>query len=67
MSGLLSVALGVVLMVAPGAGVMAVLWWIGGFSIVFGVLTIMLGFRLKGVKDRVAPRLALGWDSPNRS
>ena len=49
LSGLLSVA--------PGAGVMAVLWWIGGFSIVFGVLTIMLGFRLKGVKDRVAQRL----------
>jgi uncharacterized membrane protein HdeD (DUF308 family) len=57
LSGLLSVALGAVLMVAPGAGVMAVLWWIGGFSIVFGVLTIMLGFRLKGVKDRVAQRL----------
>ena len=58
LSGLLSVALGAFLMVAPGAGVMAVLWWIGGFSIVFGVLTIMLGFRLKGVKDRLVPRLA---------
>ena len=57
LSGLLSLALGVVLMAAPGAGALAVLWWIGGFAIVFGVLTIMLGFRLKGVKDRVATRM----------
>lgn len=57
LSGLLSVALGVVLVVAPGAGALAVLWWIGAFAIVFGVLTIMLGFRLKGLKDGLAPRM----------
>jgi uncharacterized membrane protein HdeD (DUF308 family) len=54
LSGLLSVALGVLLVAAPGAGALAVLWWIGAFAIVFGVLTIALGFRLKGVKDRLA-------------
>jgi uncharacterized membrane protein HdeD (DUF308 family) len=54
LSGLLSVALGVLLIAAPGAGALAVLWWIGAFSIVFGVLTIALGFRLKGMKDRLA-------------
>jgi len=58
LSGLLSVVLGVLLVVAPGAGVLAVLWWIGGFAIVFGILTILLGIRLKGVKDRLAHRLA---------
>ena len=57
LSGLLSLALGVVLVVAPGAGALAVLWWIGAFAIVFGVLTIMLGLRLKGLKDRLAPRM----------
>ena len=57
LSGLLSLALGVVLVVAPGAGALAVLWWIAAFAIVFGVLTIMLGFRLKGLKDRLAPRM----------
>jgi uncharacterized membrane protein HdeD (DUF308 family) len=57
LSGLLSLVLGLVLIVAPGAGVLAVLWWIGAFAIVFGVLTIMLGFRLKGVKDRLAHRM----------
>ena len=54
LSGLLSVALGVFLWVAPGAGALAVLWWIGAVAIVFGVLTIMLGMRLKGLKDRLA-------------
>jgi uncharacterized membrane protein HdeD (DUF308 family) len=58
LSGLLSVVLGVILIVVPGAGVLAVLWWIGAFAIVFGVLTIILGFRLKGVRDRLAHRPA---------
>ena len=53
LSGLLSVALGVILWIAPGAGVLAVLWWIGAFAVVFGILTIALGMRLKGVKDRL--------------
>jgi uncharacterized membrane protein HdeD (DUF308 family) len=58
LSGLLSVGLGLFLFAAPGAGAIAVLWWIGAFAIVFGVLEIILGFRLKGLKDRVGHRLA---------
>ncbi|HEY7140613.1 MAG TPA: HdeD family acid-resistance protein [Methylomirabilota bacterium] len=58
LSGLLSLALGVILIAAPGAGALAVLWWIGAFAILFGILTIILGFRLKGVKDRLAQRMA---------
>ena len=55
LSGLLSVALGVFLILAPGAGALALLWWIGGFAIVVGFLMIMLGLRLKGIRDRLAP------------
>jgi uncharacterized membrane protein HdeD (DUF308 family) len=58
LSGFLSVILGGILIVAPGAGALAVLWWIGAFAILFGILTIVLGFRLKGVKDRLAQRTA---------
>lgn len=58
LSGLLSMVLGVLLFVAPGAGALAVLWWIGAFAIVFGVLTMILGFRLKGLKNRVVRRTA---------
>jgi uncharacterized membrane protein HdeD (DUF308 family) len=54
LSGFLSVAFGLVLLWAPGAGALALLWWIGGFAILVGLVTIVLGFRLKGVHDRLA-------------
>ena len=57
LSGLLSLVLGALLVVAPGAGALAVLWWIGAFALVFGVLTIALGFRLKRVNDTLGHRL----------
>jgi uncharacterized membrane protein HdeD (DUF308 family) len=60
LNGVLSVALGVVLIVAPGAGALAVLWLIGSFAIVVGILMIALGFRLKGMKNTGARRLAYG-------
>jgi uncharacterized membrane protein HdeD (DUF308 family) len=50
LSGVLSVLLGVVLILAPGAGALAVIWWIGAAAIVFGVLTILLGLRLKRLR-----------------
>ena len=52
LGGVLSVVLGVFLIAAPGAGALALLWWIGAFAIVFGVLTVILGFRLKGLGGR---------------
>ncbi len=51
LSGVLSILLGVVLILAPGAGALALVWWIGAFAIAVGVLTIILGFRLKGIRD----------------
>jgi uncharacterized membrane protein HdeD (DUF308 family) len=53
LSGFLSIVLGVFLMVAPGAGILAVLWWVGATAIVFGVLTIMLGVRLRKMKEQL--------------
>lgn len=46
LGGLASVLFGVVLMVRPGAGALAVLWLIGAYAIAFGVLPILLGFGL---------------------
>ena len=60
LNGVLSVLFGVVLIVAPGAGALAVLWLIGSFAIVVGILMIALGFRLKGMKNTGARRLAYG-------
>ena len=48
LSGVLSVIFGVLMVLSPGAGALAVLWVIASYSIVFGALLIFLGFRLKG-------------------
>jgi uncharacterized membrane protein HdeD (DUF308 family) len=47
LSGLLSVALGIVLLAAPQAGALAMVLWIGAYAVVGGVLTIGLGFWLR--------------------
>jgi uncharacterized membrane protein HdeD (DUF308 family) len=60
LSGVLSIALGILLVIAPGAGALAVLWWIGSFAIVAGIVMIILGFRLKGLKEDVIRRPAYG-------
>ena len=47
LSGLLSVAFGVVAAIHPGAGALAMLWMIGGYAVGFGVLLIGLGLRVR--------------------
>lgn len=43
--GLLSVVFGTVLMTLPGMGVLALVWLIGGYAIVVGLLYLALAFR----------------------
>ena len=45
LSGFLSVLFGLILIVRPGAGALAILWLIGGYAIVFGIVLILLGLR----------------------
>jgi uncharacterized membrane protein HdeD (DUF308 family) len=47
LSGLLSVAFGALAFLNPGAGALGVLWMIASYSIGFGFLGIVLGFRLR--------------------
>src|SRR6185295_3674660 len=47
LSGALSVLFGIVLLIAPGAGALALIWVIGAYAIVFGVLMIMAALKLK--------------------
>jgi uncharacterized membrane protein HdeD (DUF308 family) len=63
LSGVLSMALGVLLIVAPGPGALAVVIWIGAYAFVFGVLLFALGLRLKGLgsprhRGQAAPGVA---------
>ncbi len=50
LNGILSIAFGVILMVQPGAGALAVVWMIAWFAIFFGCLYIALAFRLRQYK-----------------
>jgi uncharacterized membrane protein HdeD (DUF308 family) len=47
LAGVLSLIFGIVLFVAPGAGLLSLLWLIGGYALVFGVLLLIHGFSLR--------------------
>jgi uncharacterized membrane protein HdeD (DUF308 family) len=57
LAGLASVAFGVLLVARPGAGAVSVVWIIGAYAFVFGVMLIALGFRLKAHKDHLPLRV----------
>ena len=54
LSGIVSVLFGVLLIAAPGDGVLAVLWLIGFYAIFAGILAIAFGLRLRSVGDDVS-------------
>ena len=47
LAGMISVAFGLVLLVWPGAGALALIFWIAAFAIVHGVLLTMVAFRVR--------------------
>ena len=52
LGGIASVVFGVVLLAAPGAGALALIWLIAVYAIVFGVLMLALALRLHGMGQR---------------
>jgi uncharacterized membrane protein HdeD (DUF308 family) len=57
-SGVLMVGLGLLFFLRPGAGILSVTWLLGSLAIVWGILLVMLSFRLKGLKGKLAPQAA---------
>ena len=55
LAGVISILFGAVLMVAPGTGAIAIALWIAAFAVIVGVIEIILGFKLKGRADKLAP------------
>ena len=47
LAGLLSVLFGLAVLVAPGAGAVALVWLIGAYAIAFGILMVALSLRLR--------------------
>lgn len=55
LAGVLSIALGVVLMVQPTAGALALVLWIGIFAIAWGVALAILAFRVRSTREPEVP------------
>src|SRR5258706_12417954 len=51
LSGVLSVAFGLLMIVAPGPGALALVLWIGAYSLVFGAPLVGLSLRLRRPRD----------------
>ncbi len=54
LAGLFSIGFGLFLIARPGAGALAVAMIIGIYAIVFGIMVMSLGFRLKGMRSLLA-------------
>ncbi len=51
-SGVLSIAFGILIVAFPGGGVLAVLWILAVYAILFGAALVALGLRLRSCRAR---------------
>ncbi len=58
LSGVISVVFGGLLIANPGEGAMALLWVIGIFSVAYGILLVILSFKLKKHGSATRPATA---------
>ena len=54
LAGLGSLLFGVLLFLFPGAGALSLVWLIGAYALIFGILTLVLAFRVRGMQDEVS-------------
>jgi len=47
LAGVVSIALGLLMFYRPLAGGVAVVWWLGAYAMIFGIMWVVLGFRLR--------------------
>ena len=67
-----SVLFGLLLFIFPRSGALSLIWLIGLYAIFFGVLLLLLGFRLRGLRGTTEPggearSSVYRWGTPIRS
>ena len=63
LTGIVSILFGVLLAIAPVIGAVVLTWWLGAYALVFGVMLLVLAFRLRarqqgGAGSGIGPGLA---------
>ena len=53
LSGVVSIVFGVLLIAQPAAVEIALVWLLGAYALLFGILTLMLALRLRGMRERL--------------
>jgi uncharacterized membrane protein HdeD (DUF308 family) len=56
LSGVVSIIFGILLIALPDAGGLSIVWLLGAYALLFGILTLMLSFRLRGMRERLGRR-----------
>lgn len=60
LAGLVSIALGVLMLFNPTAGAISMMWWIGIYAAIFGVFFVLLGLRLRNVGNEIREKVGNG-------
>jgi uncharacterized membrane protein HdeD (DUF308 family) len=47
LGGIISVIFGAIVLIAPGAGALALVWWIAIYAIVFGIVSVAFSLRVR--------------------
>ncbi len=55
LGGLVSLGLGILLMLRPGTGALALVWLIGTYAIIFGLLLVILAFKMRSFRKFASP------------
>jgi uncharacterized membrane protein HdeD (DUF308 family) len=64
--GILSILFGLFITIFPMIGALSLVWAVGAFAIAFGVLMIILAFRLRGIHERRHPMGGAPHMAPSR-
>jgi uncharacterized membrane protein HdeD (DUF308 family) len=54
LSGVLSILLGILFFISPITGALVIAYWVGAYAILFGILLLVLAFRLRSWAERGA-------------